>query len=92
MVKGNRVAFNAILTWTEIPDEVESMVGTVFGRLARHPAVLRRITLHPYYHTDEMRNAPEGMQAPAKRMSEDMIDGIVKCTQFATLTGALESL
>lgn len=68
------------------------MVGTVFQRLARHPAVLRRITLHPYHHTDEMRNAPEGMQAPAKRMPEDMIDGIIKCTQFATLTEALDSL
>lgn len=92
MVKRNRVAFNLEETWAEIPNEVQAMVGTVFGKLVRHPAVLRRITHHPNYQGDETRDVPEGMQGPGRRMPEHMIDGIVKRTQFDTLTGALDSL
>ena len=90
LVKHNRVPFIEQV-YTSFPLEFQSMVGTVFGKLARHPAVLRRITRHPYYHNDRARDAHAG-PAPAKGMPEEMIDGIVKCTQFETLRGALESL
>ncbi|KAK1835279.1 hypothetical protein QBC39DRAFT_158945 [Podospora conica] len=91
LVKHNRVAFN-LVDENDIPDEFVSMVGTVFGRLARHPAVLRRITCHPYYHDPKPRAAHEATRAPAKEMPECMIAGIVKCTQFETLMGTLQSL
>jgi hypothetical protein len=78
--KHNRVRFNEEGAFIAIADEAQSMVGTVFGKLARHPAVLQRITRHPYYHNDRIKDAHEAAQVPAKEIPEDMIDGIVRCT------------
>jgi len=79
LVKHNRVRFNEQGAFLSIRDKVQSMVGTLFKKLARHPAVLRRTTRHPYYHNGRIKDAHEAAQAPAKEMPEDMIDGIVKC-------------
>jgi hypothetical protein len=67
LVKHNRVRFNEEGAFIAIPDEVQSMVGTVFGKLARHPAVLRRITDTLTITTTESRMLTRPLRSRPRR-------------------------
>lgn len=92
IIQGNRVTFSE----EYIPAEFQSMVGTVFARLARHPAVLRRITRHTSYNESpsarKLWEAAKGRFVPPKEMPEHTSAALDKYKNFEILRSSLDSL
>ena len=103
LIRGNRIALTeGFDSGGNIPFEFQSTVGTVFERLARHPAVLRRITRHCQSFDNNSNDQGDWWSLPspqsAKRapsseaMPEEMIAGVVNSTAFEILRSSLDSL